>query len=416
MEIRYAFHTSLIAFLIVAAIGFNPSVSFAQPVIVDHTSTNILLIPEYSIAKAKATLHIAYGHTSHGSQLTDGMSGLVGFVNNGGLGLSLPQDTFAWDNGGIGGALDLHDYAMGGDVGYYPQWVNNTRNYLDDPVNADVNVIIWSWCGQASGYTETDMTDYYLAPMTQLEADYPNVVFVYMTGHADGSGETGNLHLRNQQIRDYCVANDKVLYDYYDIECYDPGDNYYGDKLVNDNCDYDSSGDGSLDGNWAIEWQGSHTENIDWYSCNSAHSQPLNANRKAYAAWWLWARLAGWKPGICQCSMAPFTADIPRGSHLIFNITISNNTGGAGFIKFATRLSKPGTGQQTGILIGPADIFLGQFQSKPGSKRHSIGTAFPLGSYRYHGYVYKYGKIYDECTFDFEVTDSTPGTCLACHK
>ena len=32
----------------------------------------------------------------------------------------------------------------------------------------------------------------------------------------------------------------------------------------------------------------------DWYSCSSAHSQPLNANRKAYAAWWLWARLAGW--------------------------------------------------------------------------------------------------------------------------
>jgi len=33
---------------------------------------------------------------------------------------------------------------------------------------------------------------------------------------------------------------------------------------------------------------------VDWYRCGSAHSQPLNANRKAYAAWWLWARLAGW--------------------------------------------------------------------------------------------------------------------------
>ena len=60
------------------------------------------------------------------------MSGLVGFANNGGLGLSLPTDIFAWNNGGTGGALDLHDNAMVGDCGYYPQWVNNTRDYLGD--------------------------------------------------------------------------------------------------------------------------------------------------------------------------------------------------------------------------------------------------------------------------------------------
>ena len=41
--------------------------------------------------------------------------------------------------------------------------------------------------------------------------------------------------------------------------------------------------------------QNSHTEDIDWYTCSSAHSQPLNANRKAYAAWYLWACLAGWQ-------------------------------------------------------------------------------------------------------------------------
>jgi hypothetical protein len=110
-----------------------------------------------------------------------------------------------------------------------------------------------------------------------------------MTGHADGSGLEGNLHLRNQQIRDYCVANDKVLYDFYDIECYDPDGTYFGDQYVDDGCNYTG-------GNWAIEWQNSHVEGVDWYSCGAAHTQPLNANQKAYACWWLWATLSGWDP------------------------------------------------------------------------------------------------------------------------
>ena len=125
--------------------------------------------------------------------------------------------------------------------------------------------------------------------MSQLEEDYPDVRFVYMTGHIDGSGLAGNLHVRNQQIRDYCDANDKMLYDFADIESYDPDGTYFGDKNVTDSCDYDG-------GNWATEWQDSHTQGVDWYNCDSAHSQPLNANHKAYAAWWLWARLAGWDP------------------------------------------------------------------------------------------------------------------------
>jgi len=273
----------------------HPGAALSQGTIVDHTCIDITEIPQSAIETAKATLHIGYGHTSHGSQLTTGMTGLVGFANSGGLGLSLPTDIFEWNNGGTGGALDLEEgdgYGSGWldhDCGYYPSWVSETEEYLDDPSHADVNVIIWSWCGQASGRTEQQMIDTYLAPMTQLEADYPHVTFVYMTGHADGSGLEGNLHQRNQQIRDYCIANDKVLFDFYDIECYDPDGDYFGDQYVSDDCSYTG-------GNWAIEWQNAHTEGVDWYSCAAAHTQPLNANQKAYACWWLWAVLAGWDP------------------------------------------------------------------------------------------------------------------------
>jgi hypothetical protein len=108
------------------------------------------------------------------------MTCLVNFANNGGLGLSLPTDIFAWNNGGAGGALDLHDSAMAGDVGCFPQWVNATREYLDDPANSDVNVIIWSWCGQVDDkYAAGTLDSEYLTPMSQLEAEYPGVTCLY---------------------------------------------------------------------------------------------------------------------------------------------------------------------------------------------------------------------------------------------
>ena len=105
----------------------------------------------------------------------------------------------------------------------------------------------------------------------------------------------GNLNQRNEQIRSYCLANNKVLYDFADIESYDPdGLVNYMELMANDNCDYDSDGNGSRDRNWAVEWQNSHVEGVDWWASGAAHSQHLNGNRKGYAAWWLWASLAGW--------------------------------------------------------------------------------------------------------------------------
>ncbi len=105
-------------------------------ILVDHNCTDISIIPESAIIEAKSKLHIAYGHTSHGSQLIDGMgsdgTALDDFLSNSPF-YGTSSDLYIWNNGGIGGALDLDDYAMGGDVGYYPQWVKNTRAYIGQP-------------------------------------------------------------------------------------------------------------------------------------------------------------------------------------------------------------------------------------------------------------------------------------------
>ncbi|NHJ40377.1 MAG: hypothetical protein FK731_10130 [Asgard group archaeon] len=285
--------------------------AYTNSIIADHSVVNYVrfdLIPEANIIDAKNTLHIAYGHTSHGSQIITGMNGLPAFKES----LNGTEGLYDWNEGGTDEALDIDDYFVSGDLGNPDRvtWATLTREYLDNPINSDVNVVMWSWCGQVSYATEEDI-NLYLALMNDLENDYPNVDFVYMTGHTDGSGLEGNLHIRNEQIRDYCITNFKILYDFADIESYDPSGNYYGDKYCNDNCDYDSDNNTSLDANWAIQWQNDHPG--EWYDCSSAHSQPLNANLKAYAAWWLWATLTGWNTTIIPTNN-PYT---PSGSLIL---------------------------------------------------------------------------------------------------
>ena len=263
--------------------------------VANHTVVHELwsgAIPQADILLAKSLLHIGYGHTSHGSQLSTGMTGLVAFANNN-LGLAYSENLFVFNSDGSGGALHLLEGSaewLDGDLGDSPAWETETREFLD--ANTEYNVIMWSWCTQVSDRTEEEINQEYLTPMALIEADYPDVVFVYMTGRIDGSGEDGNLHQRNEQIRTFCVANDKWLYDFADIESYDPDGNYYLDRKANDECWYDSTGDGDRDKNWALAWQGLHSMGVEWFWCTPAHTQAVNGNMKAYAAWWLFTQIA----------------------------------------------------------------------------------------------------------------------------
>jgi hypothetical protein len=173
-------------------------------------------------------------------------------------------------------------------------WRDITISRLNQPTN-DRNVVMWSWCGGVSDNTESGINTY-LQTISRLEQDYPDITFIYMTGHLDGTGESGDLNIRNNQIREYCLAHGKILFDFADIESYDPGGSYYLDRGANDNCDY---WDGSIQRNWAQEWCAVHpAECADWSTtcvgCDCAHSETLNCDLKARAFWWMMAGIAGW--------------------------------------------------------------------------------------------------------------------------
>lgn len=152
----------------------------------------------------------------------------------------------------------------------------------------DRNVVMWSWCGEVSTATEADINTY-LSLMEGLEKDFPNVKFVYITGHLDGTGTSGNLNLRNEQIRKYVRDHGKILFDFADIESYDPSGNAFLARNADDGNNYDG---GSK--NWSREWCAANPNSPLCAQVSCAHSEPLNCNLKARAFWWLMARLAGW--------------------------------------------------------------------------------------------------------------------------
>ena len=179
-------------------------------------------------------------------------------------------------------------YGLPGDLGNpdYTTWESRTRNYLD--TNTDVNVCMWSWSGQV-GYADVEASGHYLDLMEGLIRDYPNVTFIFMTGHCDGNGPSGSVHIENEKIRAHCLANNRWFFDFADFDATDPAGVNYLDRNVNGRGSYDG-------GNWTEEWYNAHPG--DWHSCSCAHSsdahQSLNCYRKAIGFVYMMAKIAGW--------------------------------------------------------------------------------------------------------------------------
>ena len=273
-------------------------------IIIDHTTTNVSKIPLSCINKIKTDLDVAYSHTSHGSQLYTGM-----------LALEAQNSLYSLDFNVVSGQLHFEDYYGYGDQSGFATGgcydlsacdngadglLGPTREFLDSSNGADINVIMWSWCSIA-GHN----IPFYLSTMQTAITEYPNVKFVFITGHAEGGGEGDSSDSRNNVIRDFvnnnafCDTHQCILFDFADIENYDPDNNYFLDKYVTDSLNYNA-------GNWGEEYLGRHPTGLNadltgrlysTYGCShssSPYGANINCALKGQAVWYMFARMVGW--------------------------------------------------------------------------------------------------------------------------
>ena len=266
-------------------------------------------IPDEYIDAARNDLHIAYQHTSHGTHVSYGMFGLPDYKAGDEIKYAITNNDPQPDK------LDFRDYALQSysDAQDLSQnetaFIQATRDYLDDPENAVINVVMWSWCDIAGH----DVAVNYIPGMQTLINEYCEggtkigtrngqranaVSFIFMTGHANKDNNVGAGKPKNQAelIINYCRENHFYCLDYYGIDTHDMDGNYWEDA--------GDDGNSSAGGNFYADWQNSHSVGAGYYENKSSpggsvtygahNTQHITANRKAYAMWYILARIAGW--------------------------------------------------------------------------------------------------------------------------
>ena len=277
MNIARYFSSTMILGLILI-LSMNSSRAYTQDLIFDHTCTDLSTIPTAWINNVKTNIRLHFAHTSHGGQLT---AGLERILNQNGLYnysidlYSLPTTPNAFC---IFDGQEWNDYITPEDYWQTHDGMNQTRSVLNN--NPTINTSMWSWCTQLNWYTAAE-TQAYLDSISKLESEFPTVTFIYMTGNAQSwsghhtyqSDEEGyNRFLRNEQIRQYCRDQNKVLFDFADIDAWydgNPATYFYSATFV----------------------PHEHNQyNID----QEAHTSYENCENKGKVLWWMMARLAGW--------------------------------------------------------------------------------------------------------------------------
>ncbi len=240
--------------------------------IIDHTCTNLDTMGIDMVWAWTEKVH--YAHTSHGSQITTGLSRIeaanANYSQVQGSGY-LPDEESALC---ILDGNPPHSYITPDLYWETQDGLNITQATLDD--NPTITVSLWSWCTQLNSYSQEQAQDY-LDAMASLEAANPTVSFVYMTCNAQADGESGfNRYQNNELIREYCRTNGKWLFDFADLDAWSNG--------IHHTYAYD-------DGNTTHQVP---LEHPDFVGNEAGHTTYTSCEQKGRAFWWLIARIGGW--------------------------------------------------------------------------------------------------------------------------
>jgi hypothetical protein len=260
---------------------FLLSLSYADPIIIDHTCTDLSKIPSEWIDAVKNNSFMYYAHTSHGEQLTTGLDRIKStdpFYNIAREYWRLPDE---------GNTFNIYEPSIYDNWDYTDLVPDILTNY------PTINYSMYCWCSQMTEYTSEQVQDY-LDRMAALETTYPNVTFIYMTGNAQNTDIGGyNRYIHNEQIRDW-VRNveNRVLFDFADLDSW-----WYN----------------STTGVWeqaTYEYNGGiiPMEHPQFNGDEAGHTTFKSCEQKGKAVWWMMARLAGWNSvTTTTTSTAPIT-------------------------------------------------------------------------------------------------------------
>lgn len=265
---------------LILSLLFTTWVLFGFSQIFDHRHIYPENIPVEYIDSVKQNCRLQWVGQSHGHQITTGikLAELDNPLLDATVDICLPET----------GPFRVMD-------GFVPDWTpcgcisnwGGPSNYWlppDGPIATDkamnchdINVSGWTWCTEL--YSSTYDLQAYFNQMQIFEDTYPWVQFIYSTATTEYDGEEGyNRWNNNNLIRQHCLDNDKILFDFADIECWYEGEFSYYIYTTGD----------------TIPTRHSAYPDEDYH-----HTNYLNCANKGRVIWSMMAYLQGWNSDPC---------------------------------------------------------------------------------------------------------------------